>query len=206
MLAFIIQRLFQSVLVMLTVALIAFALFNYVGDPINNMVGQDTTQADRERLRQDLGLNALRRPIRPVCWPRCAGEFWPVLPAGAAGRSDHPRKDARDARIELHGGLSRAASRRSDGDLYWAASQLVGIAGAAGNLAGRRLAADLPDRHPAHSDLRRPARLAAVVRPRRGRPYRLVDDWLSDRRRLAGDHPAGDHPRPLPDDPDHAAG
>src|SRR5258708_2712452 len=58
MLAFIIQRLFQSVLVMLTVALIAFALFNYVGDPINNMVGQDTTQADRERLRQDLGLNA----------------------------------------------------------------------------------------------------------------------------------------------------
>jgi peptide/nickel transport system permease protein len=43
MLAFIIQRLLQSVLVMLTVALIAFALFNYVGDPISNMVGQDTT-------------------------------------------------------------------------------------------------------------------------------------------------------------------
>src|SRR3984893_10659125 len=58
MLAFIIQRLFQSVLVMLTVALIAFALFNYVGDPINNMVGQPTKQADRERLRKDLGLTA----------------------------------------------------------------------------------------------------------------------------------------------------
>ena len=57
MIAFIIQRLLQSVLVMLTVALIAFALFNYVGDPINNMVGQDTTLADRERLRQELGLN-----------------------------------------------------------------------------------------------------------------------------------------------------
>jgi peptide/nickel transport system permease protein len=57
MLAFVIQRLMQSVLVMLTVALIAFALFNYVGDPINNMVGQDTTLADRERLRQELGLN-----------------------------------------------------------------------------------------------------------------------------------------------------
>ncbi|HYM71571.1 MAG TPA: ABC transporter permease [Stellaceae bacterium] len=55
--AFIIRRLMQSVLVMLTVALIAFALFNYVGDPINNMVGQDTTLADRERLRQELGLN-----------------------------------------------------------------------------------------------------------------------------------------------------
>src|SRR5262249_21296681 len=57
MIAFLVQRLFQSVLVMLTVALIAFALFNYVGDPINSMVGQDTSLADRERLRQDLGLN-----------------------------------------------------------------------------------------------------------------------------------------------------
>jgi len=57
MIAFVIQRLLQSVLVMLTVALIAFALFNYVGDPINNMVGQDTTLQDREQLRQELGLN-----------------------------------------------------------------------------------------------------------------------------------------------------
>ncbi len=57
MLAFIIQRLLQSVLVMLAVAMIAFALFNFVGDPISNMVGQDTTLADRERLRQELGLN-----------------------------------------------------------------------------------------------------------------------------------------------------
>jgi peptide/nickel transport system permease protein len=57
MIAFVVQRLFQSVLVMLTVALIAFALFNFVGDPINNMVGQDTSLADRDRLRQELGLN-----------------------------------------------------------------------------------------------------------------------------------------------------
>jgi peptide/nickel transport system permease protein len=57
MLAFILQRLLQSVLVMLAVALIAFALFNFVGDPINNMVGQDTSLQDRERLRQELGLN-----------------------------------------------------------------------------------------------------------------------------------------------------
>jgi peptide/nickel transport system permease protein len=57
MIAFLGQRLFQAVLVMLTVALIAFVLFNYVGDPVNSMVGQDTTLADRERLRQELGLN-----------------------------------------------------------------------------------------------------------------------------------------------------
>ncbi|MCB8836342.1 ABC transporter permease [Aurantimonas sp. VKM B-3413] len=57
MLLFVLKRLAQSVLVMLVVALIAFALFRYVGDPINNMVGQDTTLAQREALRQQLGLN-----------------------------------------------------------------------------------------------------------------------------------------------------
>src|ERR1700693_1654176 len=58
MTGFIIRRLFQAVLVMLTVAMIAFALFNFVGDPINNMVGQDTTPAERELLRHELGLDA----------------------------------------------------------------------------------------------------------------------------------------------------
>jgi peptide/nickel transport system permease protein len=57
MIAFVIRRLLQSVVVMLTVGLIAFSLFNYVGDPINNMVGQDTSQADRAALRETLGLN-----------------------------------------------------------------------------------------------------------------------------------------------------
>ena len=42
---------------MLTVGLIAFSLFNYVGDPINNMVGQDTTLEQRAELRERLGLN-----------------------------------------------------------------------------------------------------------------------------------------------------
>src|SRR5260370_33571739 len=58
MIAFVIQRLSQSVLVMLTVAMIASALFNFVGDPINNLAGQDTTPAERELLRHDLGLDA----------------------------------------------------------------------------------------------------------------------------------------------------
>tara|TARA_B100000959_G_scaffold217937_1_gene229979 strand:- start:431 stop:1369 length:939 start_codon:yes stop_codon:yes gene_type:complete len=42
---------------MLTVALIAFGLFRFVGDPINNLVGQETTLQDREKLRETLGLN-----------------------------------------------------------------------------------------------------------------------------------------------------
>jgi peptide/nickel transport system permease protein len=57
MLVFLVRRFYQVVLVMLAVALIAFTLFNYVGDPIQSMVGQDTSLADRERMRQELGLN-----------------------------------------------------------------------------------------------------------------------------------------------------
>lgn len=55
--ALIIRRIFQSVLVMLTVAVVAFTLFRYVGDPVSQMVGQETTIAEREQLREDLGLN-----------------------------------------------------------------------------------------------------------------------------------------------------
>ena len=47
----------QSVFVMLFVGAIAFTLFQFVGDPINQMVGEDATQAEREELRERLGLN-----------------------------------------------------------------------------------------------------------------------------------------------------
>src|SRR3954467_8533468 len=57
MLAFIIRRLLQAVIVMLTVALIAFTLFRFVGDPVNMMVGIETAAEERAQLRQDLGLN-----------------------------------------------------------------------------------------------------------------------------------------------------
>jgi peptide/nickel transport system permease protein len=57
MFAFILRRLAQAVVVMLTVAFIAFMLFQYVGDPVTNLLGQDATQEQREKLRQDLGLD-----------------------------------------------------------------------------------------------------------------------------------------------------
>lgn len=57
MAAFIVRRLLQAILVMLTVALIAFLLFQYVGDPVSQMLGQDATPEDRTRLRNDLGLD-----------------------------------------------------------------------------------------------------------------------------------------------------
>src|SRR5258708_34067587 len=57
MIAFILLRLAQSVLVMLAVGFVAFSLFTYVGDPVAGMVGQDTTREQREALREGLGLN-----------------------------------------------------------------------------------------------------------------------------------------------------
>ena len=57
MLAFAIRRLLEALVVLLVVALIAFTLFRYVGDPVNQMVGQDATVEDRETIRQELGLN-----------------------------------------------------------------------------------------------------------------------------------------------------
>ncbi|HTE38346.1 MAG TPA: ABC transporter permease [Reyranella sp.] len=57
MLAFILRRLLQSVAVLLAVGVVSFFLFRYVGDPINAMVGQDTSQQERDALREKLGLN-----------------------------------------------------------------------------------------------------------------------------------------------------
>jgi peptide/nickel transport system permease protein len=57
MLAFAIRRLLEALVVLLIVALIAFTLFRYVGDPVNQMVGQDATVEDRETIRRELGLN-----------------------------------------------------------------------------------------------------------------------------------------------------
>ncbi len=57
MVAFILRRLAQAVLVMLAVGLIAFSLFRYVGDPVLFMLGQDATPEDRARITQLLGLD-----------------------------------------------------------------------------------------------------------------------------------------------------
>jgi len=57
MLAFIIRRVGQSILVLLVVGLVAFSMFNFVGDPIDNMLGQERTAEDIARLREQLGLD-----------------------------------------------------------------------------------------------------------------------------------------------------
>ncbi|MGD1881973.1 MAG: ABC transporter permease [Paracoccaceae bacterium] len=57
MIGFILRRVVQSFLVLMVVGLVAFAMFRFVGDPVDNMLGQERTQADIERLREQLGLD-----------------------------------------------------------------------------------------------------------------------------------------------------
>ena len=52
-----VRRLIQAIAVMLLAALVSFLLFNYIGDPVNNMVGQETSAEARAALRERLGLN-----------------------------------------------------------------------------------------------------------------------------------------------------
>ncbi|MEO5321973.1 ABC transporter permease [Mesorhizobium sp. CC13] len=57
MFVFLVRRLLQAVMVMLAVAFIAFLMFRFLGDPVNNIVSQDATQAQREEVRQRLRLD-----------------------------------------------------------------------------------------------------------------------------------------------------
>ena len=57
MIAFVIRRLLQGVIVMLVVGFIAFSLFNFVGDPVALMLPPEATQADRKAMRENLGLD-----------------------------------------------------------------------------------------------------------------------------------------------------
>ena len=54
---YLLKRLLQSILVMLIVGFVSFSLFNFVGDPVNNMVGQEASEETREEIREKLGLN-----------------------------------------------------------------------------------------------------------------------------------------------------
>ncbi|MDX5361723.1 MAG: ABC transporter permease [Alphaproteobacteria bacterium] len=65
MIWFVIKRLLQSVVVMAVVALIAFSMFRYLGDPVNQMVGVETSIEQREALRERLGLN---EPVAVQFW------------------------------------------------------------------------------------------------------------------------------------------
>tara|TARA_R110000850_G_scaffold3872_9_gene18317 strand:- start:3686 stop:4669 length:984 start_codon:yes stop_codon:yes gene_type:complete len=57
MIAFLLKRTANALFVMLAVALLAFVIFRFFGDPVEMMVNEQATQADRIELRERLGLN-----------------------------------------------------------------------------------------------------------------------------------------------------
>ncbi len=84
MFAFILRRLLQAIVVMVSVAFIAFLLFQYVGDPVVFLLGQDATPEQIRELRADLGLD---KPFFVQFWHflvnAAQGEFGLSLRQGA---------------------------------------------------------------------------------------------------------------------------
>ena len=84
MLAFVVQRLIQAIMVMVSVAFIAFLLFQYVGDPVLFMLGQDATADQIAALRKDLGLDQpFIVQFGHFLWNAVQGEFGISLRQGA---------------------------------------------------------------------------------------------------------------------------
>lgn len=82
--AFILRRLIQAIIVMMVVALIAFMLFQYVGDPVVFLLGQDANPTQIAQMRSDLGLD---KPFIIQFWHflinAAQGEFGLSLRQGA---------------------------------------------------------------------------------------------------------------------------
>ena len=57
MLAFTLHRAIQAIGVMIAVGIIAFSMFRFAGDPVNQIVSLDTPPAERAAVRQSLGLD-----------------------------------------------------------------------------------------------------------------------------------------------------
>nr|WP_086939241.1 ABC transporter permease [Thaumasiovibrio occultus] len=57
MFSFLVKRLYQALIVMFVISLVAFAIQDNLGDPLREMVGQSVSEAEREALRDEMGLN-----------------------------------------------------------------------------------------------------------------------------------------------------
>jgi peptide/nickel transport system permease protein len=57
MFAFIVRRIIQAIIVMLVIGLVGFVIQHQIGDPVRDLVGERVTPAEREVIRDQLGLN-----------------------------------------------------------------------------------------------------------------------------------------------------
>ena len=111
MLAFIVSRLLQSLAVMLAVSFLCFVLFNFVGDPVNNMVGQEATPAERAEMRVELGLDGAE------AWDEdnktFSGPPAKKTRKAPARKKTSAKRPATAARREINGTRGRRARRRA---------------------------------------------------------------------------------------------
>ncbi|MBV1788531.1 ABC transporter permease [Marinobacterium sp. D7] len=57
MIAFLIKRIVQAILVMFIISLVSFSIQDNLGDPLRELVGQSVSEEERQALRDQLGLN-----------------------------------------------------------------------------------------------------------------------------------------------------
>ncbi len=57
MLAFIIRRVIQAIIVMMVISLVGFSIKNQIGDPVRDLVGERVTPAERAQIAEEMGLN-----------------------------------------------------------------------------------------------------------------------------------------------------
>ena len=193
---------------MVAVAFIAFLLFQYVGDPVVFLLGQDANaRADPRAARRPGARQALLRAVLALPGQRGARR---VRPEPAPGR-----QGVAPDRRALPGHAGTGAGRRAC--WRWLIGIPMGVYTALrrGSFLSQvfmtisLLGVSLPTFligillilvfavHP---------RLVPQLRPRRDRAARLVDHRPAQGRRLASHRAAGDHAGDLPADADHAAG
>jgi peptide/nickel transport system permease protein len=57
MIAFLIKRVVQAIIVMFVISLVSFSIQDNLGDPLRELVGQSVSEAERQALRDEMGLN-----------------------------------------------------------------------------------------------------------------------------------------------------
>ena len=191
---------------MAVVAFIAFGLFNFTGDPVTFMVGQDATQEDRARLRADLGLDQpFYIQFGRFVGRAVQGDFGLSLRQGRSVST--LLKERVPATLELaFTAAFLALAIGIPAGVYTALRRDTNSRSSARRFARGHLAAGVPDRHSADSRFCRHARLAAIVRARANGGAGLVDDGLSHQERIEGAHSSIDYAVHVPDGADHAAG
>jgi len=79
MFSYFFKRLLQAILVMIVVAFVSFSLFNFVGDPVISLTGEDSSIERQAEVREAIGLNDPVYIQFSRFWVMYSGRFWYFL-------------------------------------------------------------------------------------------------------------------------------